>query len=591
MAVAVLELCHDYFRKFVYFHGSPTVVLDQHYQDKTPAVIYLEESGMFSLGYAPRWEREIKKVEHIFDSNILVSDCVVQWGDTVLSGEDIAVKFLEEIKCSNVMLLNELVDLAVIIVPNSYHRASYIWEAAGKQNNIEVKCIRACDALALAYAVDSKKMRYKNNSYFSTVHMNYFGIDRTIHTCGNHVLCAERVCSKQTGYIDRFIELLVADFFKFGKNGEQTFTDRNNLKIRNAILKEARQIAKKEPSKFPYTISNKSIMKACKAEKIQFTWDQITKCAEKACENALPAFDLPKERETLQMDKEDKTVVVSGEGTDYPALTETIFSMLKKDGYEPVSYHNKSNEMQQITRYVSENAEDLILMNTMSPITLKTSNAQEIVINANDILPNKHIFELPTHGAEHIAVVIMQEDEPILWGKIQIPSKDLNAITVVLDANKTGLLSGAIYAGENTVNLQYEGVLTNNDVEFLLREGTIPFGRKVSGKESHSLGEASKEIREPSACELLFRQGIDFNSLYRKAVDLVFLYNKAEISFLQETLSLGYAVAAKLIHKMEADHIISPYAPGKKRTILMTRSQWERTLASPKDRSQESEQL
>jgi S-DNA-T family DNA segregation ATPase FtsK/SpoIIIE len=62
--------------------------------------------------------------------------------------------------------------------------------------------------------------------------------------------------------------------------------------------------------------------------------------------------------------------------------------------------------------------------------------------------------------------------------------------------------------------------------------------------------------------------GSDDEALYQQAVALVYESKRASTSFLQRKLSIGYNRAAKMMERMEDNHIISTPAANGKRTVL-----------------------
>jgi S-DNA-T family DNA segregation ATPase FtsK/SpoIIIE len=72
----------------------------------------------------------------------------------------------------------------------------------------------------------------------------------------------------------------------------------------------------------------------------------------------------------------------------------------------------------------------------------------------------------------------------------------------------------------------------------------------------------------------------DYDELLPQAVDVIFETKQASVSMLQRRLKLGYARAARIVDQMEEIGVVGPFEGSKPRQVLVTRQQWQETLAA-----------
>lgn len=72
----------------------------------------------------------------------------------------------------------------------------------------------------------------------------------------------------------------------------------------------------------------------------------------------------------------------------------------------------------------------------------------------------------------------------------------------------------------------------------------------------------------------------DYDELLPQAVEVVFETKQASVSMLQRRLKLGYSRAARIVDQMEELGVVGPFEGSKPRQMLITRQQWQETLAS-----------
>ncbi len=67
----------------------------------------------------------------------------------------------------------------------------------------------------------------------------------------------------------------------------------------------------------------------------------------------------------------------------------------------------------------------------------------------------------------------------------------------------------------------------------------------------------------------------EYDELFDDAVEFLLDGGLPAVSALQRRFSIGYIRAARLIDDMEARGIVSPYAEGSPRRVIITRDDWE----------------
>lgn len=112
-----------------------------------------------------------------------------------------------------------------------------------------------------------------------------------------------------------------------------------------------------------------------------------------------------------------------------------------------------------------------------------------------------------------------------------------------------------------------------------LREGMMPIISEDEANDDYDEPEDededsdASEIIDDDEAELIedadepLDSDID-DDLYRQAVSIVRMENKATVSLLQRRLNLGYAAAARLMEQLEDNKIVGPFAGSNPREVL-----------------------
>lgn len=439
-----LELCHNYFRIAGEINGRPCILKDSHGAEKTPAVLYISPAGAYSLGYPFQWgdEEYFTKVDHLCDAETLTEKITVVGGKEY-RGVDFAEMLLQEVIEIATARLGDLVDYISLIFPSSFHPAYYVLAEAGKRLNVHVRGFHGYDALAAAYVIGNENIT-EAPTCFAAVHMGYHTIDISLKCIEDCVVEDQQLYSCHQGYIDRFIHKIASSIMTTVFAKGNWLTPSAYELVYECVLRQAKKIAMMEEFNFPYAVRDPGLVAYRVESELWFTWHDVLRIAQEVCqETPLPDFELPSGAyytdTSLYLDK----VLISGEGSEYPAIAETIIEMFLDVPSKPVLCNDEAYEALEIQRYTTHNTGVLLLLCFGADVEMEAKADRVRIYEAMDQFPLKRSYELQATDRDEVTLQFTQGGTRI-FNKTVFTGK--KAVLLKFPVDHTGLVEVTVEA-------------------------------------------------------------------------------------------------------------------------------------------------
>lgn len=137
-----------------------------------------------------------------------------------------------------------------------------------------------------------------------------------------------------------------------------------------------------------------------------------------------------------------------------------------------------------------------------------------------------------------------------------------------------------VHSGKDFYHRHVGVVLTNQHFtegakQLASRTGTLLWDRNwIIGYLNVKYGVTQAEASSTSSAQP------NDDDCYSAAVEVVLETGQASVSMLQRRLKLGYALAARLVDRMEAEGLVGPFRGSTPREILVTKEQWQKRIAN-----------
>lgn len=447
MAYVGLEFHDTYFRAGIQTDETYRVISNVYGEEKTPAVLYVTDSGEHHIGYPPEGT-DCEVIHNIFQH--IGSEA------GTYSGTDIAKLVLLQVKEDVERASGEFIEKLVISIPPSYtHRECVALYAAAKSVRVPLrKLICNTDAVAYSHVSESMLSVDDGEQTFAVLRLENglfeFGVyQQQAHDESFTFLEVLARRNQKKDLLRSLIELVAAKLLHTILSSASLPLKEEYQEIRARCYREAEGIIQRSGKEIPCSVemstlySNASGAYSIKGD-IFLEWLEIV-------------LDLPAE---YINGPEQPSVLVVDDFSDNSFVLQTLFQAWAP---KVLFSTDKKHILETACRYATIDKKRmpiLCMTQTLHPIQIRTKTGFHTVCSKDISAPWAQRMTLitPPGVCRPLDIVVYQGEMPMMWSTFT-PRKGQTGIyiDITIKEDDSYLLSGVIknlaWAGEHTMEM------------------------------------------------------------------------------------------------------------------------------------------